>query len=203
VELITPQSLLELSSTSYTARLAARNVLLEDPPPVGAALEEKQRRDAALKRGRKRPVDMRAAEKEKERAKRRRKVGVFAREEGRKRGVWDVGKNTTIPHVPLLTRWDMCWWFGWERYNLLLPLHYMYLSYLSETLPLPAYPSHLPDIKRTTALPNGKLENGLGCEQISSRIIKADFTGACVRGMSTDSRGCFGLKLLSCCSEEE
>lgn len=49
-------------------------------------------------------MDVRSVEKEKERAKRRRKVGVFAREEGRKKGVWDVGKNTTIPYVSLLTR---------------------------------------------------------------------------------------------------
>jgi hypothetical protein len=61
-----------------------------------------------LKRGSKRPVDVRGVEKEKERAKRRRKVGVFARGEGRKKGVWDVGKNATIPYVPLLTRCDMC-----------------------------------------------------------------------------------------------
>lgn len=69
-----------------------------------------------------------------------------------------------------------------KRYNLLLPLHYMYLSYLSETLPLPAYPPHLPDLNGAAPLPNARLENGLGCEQISSKIIKADFTGACVRG---------------------
>jgi hypothetical protein len=59
----------------------------------------------------------------------------------------------------------------------------MYLSYVSEMLPLPAYPKRLPTLeKHGVPLPSGKLENGLGCEQLSSRLIKADFTGASVRG---------------------
>jgi hypothetical protein len=95
-ELVNPQTLLDLSSTSYTARLAARNILLEDPPAVGAALVEKERRDAALKRGTKRAVDVAEVGREKERARRRRRVGLLGREEGKMRGVWEVRKNMPL-----------------------------------------------------------------------------------------------------------
>jgi hypothetical protein len=69
----------------------------------------------------------------------------------------------------------------------------MYLSYLSEMLPLPPFPangtSQPAAVTRTTTagpplLPNARLPNGLGCEQVSSRIVKADFTGAIIRGTS-------------------
>lgn len=144
---------------------------------------EKERRDAALKRGTKRAVDVGEVGREKERARRRRKVGLLGREEGKMRGVWEVRKNTPISYVCPV---DFLSWYVLivsVRYNLLLPLHYMYLSYVSEMLPLPAYPKRLPTLeKREVPLPSGKLENGLGCEQLSSRLVKADFTGACVRG---------------------
>lgn len=69
----------------------------------------------------------------------------------------------------------------------------MYLSYLSEMLPLPPFPANGTSkpaaVTRTTTagpplLPNARLPNGLGCEQVSSRIVKADFTGAIIRGRS-------------------
>ncbi|KAJ9095984.1 hypothetical protein QFC21_005346 [Naganishia friedmannii] len=171
-ENVTVQSLLELSSTSYTSRLSGKNILLVDPEPVGAAKLEQERRNLALSRGHKRgladaSVLQMDKDKEQARRKRRRKVGVMAREEGKMRGIWEIPRHKEI------------------SYNLLLPLHYMYLSYLSEMLPLPPYPSSgtLPTF--TTAipalLPNARLPNGLGCEQFSSRIVKADFTGAIIR----------------------
>ncbi|KAJ9119800.1 hypothetical protein QFC24_005513 [Naganishia onofrii] len=176
-EPITVQSLLQLSSTSYTSRLSGKNILLVDPEPVGAAKIEQERRDNALARGHKRvSADASALqlnkEKEQGRRKRRRKVGVMAREEGKMRGIWEIPRHKEI------------------SYNLLLPLHYMYLSYLSEMLPLPPFPangtSQPAAVTRTTPagpplLPNARLPNGLGCEQVSSRIVKADFTGAIIR----------------------
>ncbi|KAJ9098061.1 hypothetical protein QFC19_006496 [Naganishia cerealis] len=166
----TVQSLLGLSSTSYSSRLAGKNILLVDPEPVGAAKVEQERRDRALARGSKRAVDVPVGigEGEKARGKRRRKVGVMAREEGKMRGIWEVPRGKEI------------------SYNLLLPLHYMYLSYLSETLPLPPYPTTgapIQNVSKTVPplLPNARLPNGLGCEQFSSRLVKADFTGAIVR----------------------
>jgi hypothetical protein len=72
--------------------------------------------------------------------------------------------------------------FSLHRYDHLIPLHYMYLAYLSEMLPLPAYPNP-PLLDSKLRMPQvGKLENGLSTEQLSSRLVKADFTGAVIRG---------------------
>ena len=82
-----------------------------------------------------------------------------------------------------------------NRYDHLVPLHYMYLSYLSEMLPLPAYPKQpLADLKLHASAP-GKLANGLATEQLSSRLVKADFTGAVIRGMSLEGLYCPKLML--------
>lgn len=92
----TTQSLLEIGSIAYTARLASRNLLLVDPPPVGAAKEDAAQRDACVKRGKKGTVDVAGEGRAKGRAKRRVKVGVFARGEARRRGVWEVKSGTVI-----------------------------------------------------------------------------------------------------------
>lgn len=79
-----------------------------------------------------------------------------------------------------------------HSYNLLLPLHYLYLSYLSELLSLPPY-QEVPQLQQgssststsgLTPLPASRLPNGLGCELISARIVKSDMTGALLRGES-------------------
>jgi hypothetical protein len=83
-------------------------------------------------------------------------------------------------------------------YNLLLPLHYLYLSYLSELLSLPPYQAdlatqHVNAIASSStvpALPSSKLANGLSCELISARVAKSDLTGAILRGKSK-----FGIAL--------
>jgi hypothetical protein len=81
---------------------------------------------------------------------------------------------------------------GGSSYNLLLPLHYLYLSYLSELLSLPPYQegqvvqhgSPSTSTSGLTPLPSSRLPNGLGCELISARIVKSDMTGALLRGES-------------------
>ncbi|GHJ87939.1 hypothetical protein NliqN6_4341 [Naganishia liquefaciens] len=172
----TAQSLLEIGSIAYTARLASRNLLLVDPPPIGAAKDDAAQRDACVKRGKKKLVDAAAEERAKRRAKKRGKVGVFAREEARRKGVWDVKSGAVI------------------RYDHLVPLHYMYLSYLSEMLPLPAYPKQpLADLKLHASAP-GKLANGLATEQLSSRLVKADFTGAVIRVKRSKNASLIGLE---------
>jgi hypothetical protein len=80
--------------------------------------------------------------------------------------------------------------FSLHRYDHLIPLHYMYLAYLSEMLPLPAYPKQPPLESQPRSVPQaGKLENGLSTEQLCSRLVKADFTGAVIRGMFLQAFG--------------
>lgn len=99
----TSQTLFDLSSTSYTARLASRNVLLENPVPVGAEKAAQEGRDDALRRGKKRPagteVDSSLTEGKGKR-RRRGKVGLMGREEASGCGIWQVGKGIPIRCVP-------------------------------------------------------------------------------------------------------
>jgi hypothetical protein len=95
-EPLTPQSILDIPSISYTARLASRNLLLVDPPPTGTLATDAAHRDQCLKRGKKGIVDEVGERKARERGRKRKRVAVFAREEARERGVWDVKPGTVV-----------------------------------------------------------------------------------------------------------
>ena len=63
---------------------------------MGAAKEDAAQRNACVKRGKKGIVDVAGEGKAKGRAKKRVKVGVFAKGEAKRRGVWDVKSGTVI-----------------------------------------------------------------------------------------------------------
>lgn len=71
-------------------------------------------------------------------------------------------------------------------YTSLLPLHHLHVLYLASLMSLPPIPSPLPD-------PIPSLPPGISAEGITSKLLKADFTGIALRVISSRNASLSGI----------
>ncbi|KAI1795965.1 RNase P/MRP, p29 subunit [Ganoderma leucocontextum] len=129
-------------SQAYASRVQGRQILLENPA-----------RDSKAKKEREEKRTKRTAERA------RRAAGVISKKESRKRGIWKLRKEETKcePSDTL--------------FELFVPLHLLWLGYMSELLSLSPHP-----VTRS-ADPASAMPSTAG---MHAKLIKADFHGAIV-----------------------
>lgn len=142
---------------AYASRVQGRQILLENPARDSKAKKEREEKRAK-----------RTAERA------RRAVGVVSKKESRKRGLWKLRKEEAkcAPSDHILWECDTDFYSG-HRFELFVPLHMLWLGYMSELLSLSPQPA-APSADPASAMP--------GTAGMHAKLIKADFHGAIVKG---------------------
>ena len=140
----------------YVARVKDRKILLENP-----LRESKQRKERQEKKEKQALV------------KAKRKRGLVGKKEARQKEIWKFDESQAKCAALLLScQWLSLAYHGQCRYHFFVPLHHLWMGYMSELLGLPK-PSHLPMEK---AMPSS-----VG---MHPKLVKADFHGSLLRGTS-------------------
>lgn len=143
----------------YTSRVQNRQVLLENPVRESKAKKE---RDEKKERRRK------DAERKKKRA------GGMGKRERRERGVWAFDETVAKCVCPFFGFCSVLNRDG-SRFDLFVPLHHLWMGYMSELLNLPREPVSSPPSGR--AIP--------GSASMHPKLVKADFHGSIMTGTSS------------------
>lgn len=156
----TPTYVKDLVTTSadpaqtYASRVQGRQLLLENPARPSKASKE------------------RAEKKAKRLADKAKRAGAFASRTAQKRGLWRLRPEETKYDVsarrlhPGLTTYD--------RFQRFLPLHLLWMGYMSELLALSPPPSRSITQAPSDAAPNAAT--------MHARLVKADFHGSLITG---------------------
>ena len=158
----------------YENRVKNKQVLLENPA-----------RDSPLKKEQEEKKTRRAKERE------RKRLGLISKKQAKLRGLWKL-EDSQRRYVFVLRIYPCtCITAQHSRYELFVPLHHLWLGYMSELLGLGALPERLPD---SPPLPNSAA--------MHAKLVKADFHGSVLTGMIKASSVLLIIISLFCmCSE--
>jgi len=145
----------------YNTRVKGRQILLENPARESRAKKELEAKRAAKK-------------KEKE----RKKLGIIGKKEAKEKGVWKFDESQAKWVIADLICFESLFC---ARFHLFLPLHKLWMGYMSELLGLPQKPTHA--ITRECAVK--QMPNASG---MHPKLLKADFHGSIMTG-TLRSRG--------------
>ena len=146
----------------YASRVKGRQILLENP-----ARESKAMKELEKKRVRKK------SEKEKK------KLDILGKREAKEKGVWKFDQSQTKFVFFSLA---VCIFFDHghfiiinSRFDLFLPLHHLWMGYMSELLGL----SREPSSANTSAMEKAMPSSG----SMFPKLLKADFHGSIMTGL--------------------
>jgi len=139
----------------YANRVQGRQIMLENP-----AKESKKKVEELEKR---RIRDALSA---------RKRLGVASRKEAKERGFWNFDKSQ-VTYVPMdsLCRQHL---IGWNRFRNMLPLHHLWMDYMSELLGLSQPSSTAGGMQSRPSMPNPAT--------MHAKLIKADLHGSMIKG---------------------
>lgn len=144
----------------YASRVKGRQILLENPARESRAmkkLEEKRMR--------------------KRRDKEKKKLGIIGKREAKEKGVWKFddaqAKFVFLIFFECVVDRVFCF-VGIIRFDLFLPLHHLWMGYMSELLSLSREPSSANASAMAKAIP--------GSASMHPKLLKADFHGSIMTG---------------------
>lgn len=151
----------------YASRVKGRQILLENPARESKAmkkLEEKRMR--------------------KKRDKGKKKLGIIGKREAKEKGIWkfDDAQAKSVPFLLFFfCFWDVfliMFFFFWNaRFDLFLPLHHLWMGYMSELLGLSREPSSANGSAMAKAMPSSA--------SMHPKLLKADLHGSIMTGWHT------------------
>ena len=141
----------------YNTRVKGRQILLENPARESRAKKELEAKRAVKK-------------KEKE----RKKLGIIGKKEAKEKGVWKFDESQAKWVIANLIFFKPLFC---ARFHLFLPLHKLWMGYMSELLGLPQKPTHATSCDSAAK----QMPNASG---MHPKLLKADFHGSIMTSTS-------------------
>ena len=142
----------------YVSRVKGRQILLENPARESRAIKELEKKQMRKRRD-----------------KEKKKQGIIGKREAKEKGVWTFDK-AQAKFVFLFSCGLYYYYFFWNsRFDLFLPLHHLWMGYMSELLGLSREPSGTNTSAMAKSMPNSA--------SMHPKLLKADFHGSIMTGL--------------------
>ena len=149
----------------YAARVKGRQILLENPARESRAMKELDEKRIRKKRD-----------------KEKKKLGIIGKREAKEKDIWKFdeaqAKFVFLSSLPVCFGICFFWsrfFFWYFRFDLFLPLHHLWMGYMSELLGL----SHEPGDTNTSAMAKAVPSSA----SMHPKLLKADFHGSIMTGL--------------------
>ena len=142
----------------YASRVKGRQILLENPARESRAMKELQEKRMRKKRD-----------------EEKKKLGIIGKREAKEKGVWKFDQ-AQAKFVLFFFSFSLSilFWLN-SRFDLFLPLHHLWMGYMSELLGLSPQPSSANPYPMAKVVPSSA--------SMHPKLLKADFHGSIMTGL--------------------